>query len=113
MLLVILGHSLMNLHGNPFDDYVTFPPYTVRLQKALTELLLLSEADVVITSPDSSFSALAAGIGGPNVQRVGEARNASSVRFRSQPLRKLLRGFYATSLSRVIAGNSGVSSMFE
>ena len=42
-------------------------------QNAVVELFLVAEADIVITSPKSSFSALAAAAGGRSTQRVGES----------------------------------------
>lgn len=41
-------------------------------QTVLVELLLISKSDIVLTSPRSSFSAIAAAAGGLSVQRVGE-----------------------------------------
>lgn len=42
-------------------------------QDAVTEMLLVGYADIAVTSPHSSFSALAAAAGGNTTQRVGKA----------------------------------------
>ncbi|CAN0315750.1 unnamed protein product [Pylaiella littoralis] len=42
-----------------------------KIQMALTEMILVGEADFVVTSPRSSFSALAAASGEPSTQRFG------------------------------------------
>lgn len=54
------------------------------VQDAVVELFLVGEADIVVTSPKSSFSVFAAATGGESTQRVGKSDIYAI--FRSTPL---------------------------
>lgn len=50
-------------------------PYPA-MQLALAEMMLVGEADFVVTTPRSSYSALAAASGGASTQRIGNSYEA-------------------------------------